>query len=133
MIAAVADTHTVLWYLFADTRLSRVAKAIIEDALGEGRRTGVSAMTLAEILYLVEKGRAAPQTFDRVLSILADPSGPFLELHVDSAVVSAMQMIPREEVADLPDRVIAATALRYGVPVVSCDRRIRAASVESIW
>ncbi len=101
MIAAVADTHTVLWYLFADTKLSRVARETIEQALSEGRCTGVSAMALAEILYLAEKGRVAPEAFGRVLAIVTDPSGPFLELPLDSAVVSAMQMIPRNEVAEL--------------------------------
>jgi predicted nucleic acid-binding protein len=34
--------------------------------------------------------------------------------------------VPREAVPDLPDRVIAATALLHGVPILSRDRRIQA-------
>lgn len=42
MLRAVADTHTVIWYIFADNRL-------------------------AEIVYLSEKGRINPATLDRLL------------------------------------------------------------------
>ena len=44
-----------------------------------------------------------------------------------------MKAIVRQEVPDLPDRVIAATALQLSVPVVSRDGRIRASSVQTIW
>jgi hypothetical protein len=30
MIQAVADTHALHWYLYADTRLSKTAKAAID-------------------------------------------------------------------------------------------------------
>lgn len=32
MLVGVADTHAVLWYLFADSRLSATAKAYIDTA-----------------------------------------------------------------------------------------------------
>jgi PIN domain nuclease of toxin-antitoxin system len=31
MVAAIADTHTALWYLYADPRLSQRAKRFIDD------------------------------------------------------------------------------------------------------
>jgi predicted nucleic acid-binding protein len=33
----------------------------------------------------------------------------------------------------MPDRIIAATALYLGVPLVTRDGKIRAADVETIW
>jgi predicted nucleic acid-binding protein len=44
-----------------------------------------------------------------------------------------MASIPRADVPDLPDRIIAATAVYLGVPLISRDRAIRASSVETIW
>jgi PIN domain nuclease of toxin-antitoxin system len=32
MIVAVADTHTIIWYLFNDERLSNIARQTIETA-----------------------------------------------------------------------------------------------------
>ena len=48
-------------------------------------------------------------------------------------VVDAMRQVPRAEVPDMPDRVVAATAVYLGVPVISTDGKIRAASVQTVW
>jgi PIN domain nuclease of toxin-antitoxin system len=44
-----------------------------------------------------------------------------------------MRQVPRSEVPDLPDRIVAATGVYLGVPVISRDRMIRAASLKTIW
>lgn len=62
MIAGVADTHAALWHLFNDKRLSAAAVDFIDQAAAQRQRIAVSAISLAEIVYLVEKGacRQAP-------------------------------------------------------------------------
>ena len=57
MIAGVADTHTALWYLFDDERLSVPAGDFIDQSAAVRRRIVVSAISLAEIVYLIEKSR----------------------------------------------------------------------------
>jgi PIN domain nuclease of toxin-antitoxin system len=57
MIAGVADTHTALWHLFDDPRLSATASAFIDEAANTRRKIAVSSISLAELVYLVEKGR----------------------------------------------------------------------------
>jgi PIN domain nuclease of toxin-antitoxin system len=52
---------------------------------------------------------------------------------LDRRVVDALESIPRSEVADLPDRIIAATAVALNLPLVSRDRKIRASMVTTIW
>lgn len=54
MLRAVVDTHTVLWYIFADKRLSPIARDMIEEAATQGDQIGFSAVTLAEVVYLIE-------------------------------------------------------------------------------
>jgi predicted nucleic acid-binding protein len=44
-----------------------------------------------------------------------------------------MRKVSRIEVPDMPDRMIAATAVYFDVPVISGDRRIRTASLNTIW
>jgi len=44
-----------------------------------------------------------------------------------------MRQVPRSEVPDLPDRIVAATGVYLGVPVISRDRLIRAARLNTIW
>ncbi len=133
MIAAIADTHTAIWYLFADARLSSTAKDKIETAAAQGHHIGVSAISLAEIVYLVEKSRIAPDTLTRLQHTLRHPGEVLTEVPVDGQVIDYMQSLPRDEVPDLPDRIIGATALALHVPVISRDRQIRSSSLDTIW
>ena len=62
MIRAIADTHTIIWYLFADSRLSLTAKNTIEQIANDGYQVGISSITLTEIVYLEEKNRIPKNT-----------------------------------------------------------------------
>lgn len=44
-----------------------------------------------------------------------------------------MQAISRATINDMPDRIIAATALRLNLPLVTRDRKIQAAQIQCIW
>jgi len=44
-----------------------------------------------------------------------------------------MPLIVRAEVPDMPDRIVAAMGLRYGVPVISRDGKIRDSKIRTIW
>ena len=50
MLRPVADTHAVIWYLFADERLSATARTMIEEAAAGGDQIAFSSITLAEIV-----------------------------------------------------------------------------------
>jgi PIN domain nuclease of toxin-antitoxin system len=57
MIAGVADTHTALWYLFNDPLLSTAAGDFIDQAAIAGNPVVVFCISLAGIVYLIEKNR----------------------------------------------------------------------------
>ena len=133
MIAAVADTHTALWHLFDDKRLSADAERFIDEAAAARRKIAISSISLAEVVYLVEKNRLPPAAYDELTQALADPEHVFTEAAFTTAIVQAMRQVPRAEVPDMPDRMIAATAVYFNVPVISRDRRIRAATLKTVW
>lgn len=133
MLVAIADTHAVLWYLYADPRLSAPAKTLLEEAASHGNHVGVSTITLAEIVYLSEKGRIHPETPTRVLAALDAQDTVLVDVPFDRAIARALPRSERTAVPDLPDRVIAATALHLNVPLISRDRKIRLSVVETIW
>jgi PIN domain nuclease of toxin-antitoxin system len=133
MLRAVADTHAVIWYLYDDPRLSQSARALIEEARATRDQVGISAITLAEMVYLSEKGRIAREALDRVFIALGVSGSVIRELPVDRPVVAAMLSIDRDAVPDLPDRIIAATARLYGLPVISRDHQIQLSCVETVW
>jgi PIN domain nuclease of toxin-antitoxin system len=57
IIAGVADTHAALWHVFDDSRLSKRAKVFIDEAAATSWKIAVSVISLAEIVYLIEKKR----------------------------------------------------------------------------
>ena len=133
MIAAVADTHTALWHLFDDARLSASAGTAISEAATARRKIAISTTSLAEVVYLVEKNRLPPSAYEELTQALADPEQAFTEAVLTAAIVQSMRQVSRAEVPDMPDRIVAATAVDFDVPVISRDRRIRAASLKTVW
>ena len=49
------------------------------------------------------------------------------------SIALSVRQVPRTQVPDLPDRVIAATALHLDVPLISRDRKIKLPDLETIW
>ncbi len=132
MIQAVADTHALRWYLYSDPRLSKAARATIDSAHYAGDEIGVSSISLIEIAYLAEKGKAPATAFDRIAALLNLHNGVFKEIPVEQHVADALRNIDRAQVPDMPDRIIAATALMLGVPVISRDSKIQASVITTI-
>jgi PIN domain nuclease of toxin-antitoxin system len=132
-LRAVADTHAVIWYVYDDPRLSPRARALIEEAAAAGDEVGFSAITLVEILYLTERGRIQPRALEAVSTAIDAPDAVLRELPLDRAIVALMPDVRREDVPELPDRIIAATARRHEVPLISRDREIRATSLVTVW
>ena len=71
MIAGVADTHAAVWHLFDDARLSITAGNFIDTAAKQARHVVVSAISLAEVVYLVEKNRLPPNAYSDLMTALA--------------------------------------------------------------
>jgi PIN domain nuclease of toxin-antitoxin system len=131
MIRVVADTHALVWALANDSRLSPAARAAFSP--GGNDTVGVSSISLAELLYLEEKSRLPAGTPARLKSVLGTPAWALEEVPFSLVIVDAMARLPRDQVPDLPDRIIAATALHLGVPLVTRDRQITATGIATIW
>ena len=132
-IRIVADTHTILWYLYNDARLSTTASALMDKIDKTGDQIAIAAITLAEIIYLVEKGRIDSLAFERVVQSIRQSNATLVEVPFDHTIAEAMRQITRTQVPELPDRIVTATALHLGVPVISCDHKIHASIVTTIW
>lgn len=131
--AVVADTHAIVWYLSDPDQLSAAALIALEQAEQAGDAIYISAITMVELCYLVEKGRLPQSNLLSLDSLLDDAESVLTLVPLDSGVSRALRQVPRDDVPDMPDRIIAATGLYLNVPVVTRDPHIQAATITSIW
>lgn len=133
MSDVLADTHSIVWSLFDPRRLSPAAFASLNLASQTGR-IFVSAITLVELNYLTGK-KSFPYTgvLPRLVALATDPNEPIELLPLSLQVALAMDQVPRAEIPDMPDRIIAATAVAHQLPLVSADSDIQgSASLKAI-
>jgi PIN domain nuclease of toxin-antitoxin system len=133
MSAVLADSHTILWYLFEPGKLSPATDSALVKAVHSGNRIYISTITIIEVRYLVEKLKVALTSCDDLLAAIDDPAIPVEALPIDLAVARALHQVPRPAVPDMPDRIIAATALVHKLPLVTADKKLQASSVPTIW
>jgi len=129
----VTDTHGLIWYLEDSPRLGVQALAAFDACDRGDSLIYIPTICLVEIIYLQEKGRIASHLFDQLRSDLATGDTGFLLADLTLEIADAIPSIPRSEVPDMPDRIIAATALQLGLPLISRDQKIRSSMVTSIW
>ena len=133
MLRAVADTHVIIWYIFADPQLSDTARTTIEEIATEGNQVAFSSITLASIVHLSEKDRIHEATLDRLLMAVDGEHAVLVEIPFDRNIAQALRRVEQQQIPDLADRIIAATALYLDLPVISRDSRIQLAEVKTIW
>ncbi len=133
-MSVVADTHTIIWYLRSPEKLSTNAVTSLDNALNNGESIFISAISLVEMNYLVEKNRIPSSSLEQLLQLIDDPLVNLFVVPLDTPVARAFTQIPREIVPEMGDRIIAATSLYLSLPLVTKDLKIRNLSnIQTIW
>lgn len=134
-MSVVADTHSIIWYVDAPHELSSAATAALDSAANtSGDYIFISAITLVEIRYLVEKNRIKASVLARIEQELDEPDPMIVVAPLDRAVSDALASIPRTIVPEMPDRIIAATAHVLSFPLVTRDTAIsKLTNIAVVW
>jgi PIN domain nuclease of toxin-antitoxin system len=131
--AVVADTHAVVWFLEEDRQLSAGAAQQL-DACDEHGVIYVCYYTLVEVRYLVEKGKPSLDQEAGLFAAVDDPDTAIEAVPVDVGVIRRLLAVPRTMLKDPADRLIVATAIELGLPLVTRDSGIKESQlVECIW
>ncbi|MBA4122966.1 MAG: type II toxin-antitoxin system VapC family toxin [Acidobacteria bacterium] len=130
----VIDTHAAVWYFSKSPKMSETARTAVNNAVANGNLIILPTISIVEIVYLIEKGRLIPQTLSSLRQYLKLPNSSFTTQDLTAGITQTLAQIPRTIVPDMPDRIIAATALHLSLPLVTKDRKIQALqSIQIIW
>lgn len=129
--AFVADSAPVIYRV--ERRADEVLVAACDplfDAVERGELGClVSAVSVAELL--IEPFRLGPGAVSTLDAFLRQPMLGIAELD-EPIARGAAQLVARGRVGRLPDALIAATAIRFGLPLVTNDRRLAATGVANV-
>jgi len=128
----LVDTHVVTWLALEPAKISKKARAAIEETRHTGQGLAISDITLLEIAMIESKGRiklnASLETF------LSEIEARFVVLPITGRVCVRAMGLPATYPRDPADRIIGATALVEGIPLVTADEGIqRSKALRTIW
>ena len=127
----VTDTHALVWYVTDDPKISSQAKGIFKRADNGEDSISIPCIVFLELLYLIEKKRVAVN-FDDFVAIVSSAENYRVE-PLCVPIIETSRTIPREGVSDPWDRLIAATSIHLGLPLITRDESLAKIGVDRIW
>jgi PIN domain nuclease of toxin-antitoxin system len=127
------DTHILIWDALSPDRLSPAAvQALAEANQGDGLL--MADISLWEIAMLIQKGRVQVDTDCHAFLNLILQANRIQVQSITPQIAALSTQLPSMVNADPADRLIAATALAAGVPVVTADGNLRRSNeISTIW
>jgi PIN domain nuclease of toxin-antitoxin system len=127
----LVDTHIVVWLALEPRLLSRKAVAAITEARNS-RGVAIADVTLWELAMLATRERI--QLTTSLESFLREVEARFIVLPLTGMIAKRSVQFTERYPQDPMDRIIGATALIEGIPLVTKDEKIRhSKEVPSIW
>jgi PIN domain nuclease of toxin-antitoxin system len=129
----VLDTHAWVWFISNPELLSEKAKRYLDSAVEE-KAIMISSISVWEVALLIAKKRLI-LTLELNDWIAKSEMLPFFKfIPVDNSVAIKSVNLPQPLHSDPADRIIIATAISLGVPIVTKDEKIlNYSQVQTIW
>lgn len=125
------DTHALIWAVGDPSQLSKTAEQVINEASQSGG-LAISAISLWELAWLASNARI---NFTGTVEDFVERMSSRTAIRpITTKIAVLANQFPPTYSRDPSDRLIGATALSEGIPLVTKDRAIRQFSqIKTIW
>ena len=126
------DTHVVVWSALEPDKLSKKAVVAIEETRNSDQPLFISDITLFEVANLVRRQRVLIQI--SMDAFLEELESWLVVVPITRHIAALSVQLPDAYPSDPMHRLIGATAMVRGLPLITADERIRKSKVvETIW
>jgi PIN domain nuclease of toxin-antitoxin system len=139
-VIVLADTHALVWWLTDPAQLGSAARTELDAAQADSAGgIAVSVASRLDLHYLVKKGTFSESAADAMWNVTTDPTVNIWAVPVTSRIADRFgdQTIAASPLTDPWDRLIVATAVELGVPLITKDRKMRDLApqigISAIW
>jgi PIN domain nuclease of toxin-antitoxin system len=127
----VTDTHSLVWYMTNDPKLSNKAKRIFQKVDNFQDQIFIPCIVFFELLYLVEK-KGIISDFDSFVAMVSSSRNYRIE-PLCLPVIEKSKSVPKNKVPDPWDRMIAATSLHLKLPLITKDKKLGKIGLDIVW
>lgn len=127
----VTDTHSLIWHMTNDPKLSKEAKRIFTEVDNIQETVFIPCIIFFELLYLIEK-KKIDVNFDSFVAMVSSSKNYKIE-PLCLPIIEKSRSIQREKVADPWDRLIAATSMHLNFPLITQDTSLSKIGLKVIW
>ena len=125
------DTHVLVWTIADPDKLSKRAREAIREARSESS-VAIADFTLWELAWLLEHHRI--RVWGTLESFVREATEQVAVKPITPEIAAIAVRLPATFPRDPGDRLIASTAISYGVPLITADEQIRkSATVSTLW
>ena len=126
------DTHTFLWAVTDDQRLSPRARKMMSD---EQNELWLSIASIWELALKIDSGKLKVLAAGEKLSRFILTHAASLKVNtipIELEHISAVPLLPKHH-PDPFDRLLVAQAMHYSIPILTTDRQIARDAIRAIW
>lgn len=124
------DTHTILWYLFGDSRLSKNAKEIIESNICFYSYASFWEISIKQSLKKLDFTHTVYEIDEMCIS------AGFRKLPITLDDFNIVRNLPFQENVkhnDPFDRILISQAIENDLTIITTDEKIPLYSVKTVW
>ena len=122
------DTHSLIWFLNGDEKLSDKAKSVIEDS-SNSKIVSIASIWEIAIKISLDKFRF-PKGFKHFLEMVEDNGFEILPISFEHALeLSTLEFLHRDPF----DRLLIAQSKSENIAIVTKDDGIKRYNIKTIW
>jgi len=125
---AIIDTHTYIWYINGDNRLSPKAFEIVDDIRND---IFISSASIWELSIKIKLGKL------KIISNFENIEHDLRDLHISVLYIAMNDILQNYNLPfyhrDPFDRIIISQSLTKELPIIGCDELFDNYNVDRIW